>query len=105
MPTYSYECKQCGHVQDVFHSIAKQPRVKCEECGSACRRLLGVGAGVIFKGSGFYETDYKKAANGGKKDGAPKTETKKDGAAKSETVPKSESKPAAASGGTSKNAD
>ena len=44
---------------DVFHSISKKPRVKCEECGSSCRRLLGMGSGVIFKGSGFYETDYK----------------------------------------------
>lgn len=59
MPTYSYECEQCGHVMDLFHSMSAQPEVKCEECGSACQRLMGAGSGIIFKGSGFYETDYK----------------------------------------------
>lgn len=60
MPTYSYQCKRCEHTQDVFHSMSAKPRVKCEECGGPCIRLLGTGAGIIFKGSGFYETDYKK---------------------------------------------
>ena len=59
MPTYSYECTQCGHVVDVFHGISAKRRVKCAECGGSCRRLIGSGSGIIFKGSGFYETDYK----------------------------------------------
>lgn len=59
MPTYSYECGKCGRVFDKFHGMSESPRVKCPECGGACRRLLGTGSGVIFKGSGFYETDYK----------------------------------------------
>ena len=59
MPTYTYECKKCGHEMDLFHGISASPRPKCEECGGSCRRLLGSGAGIIFKGSGFYETDYK----------------------------------------------
>ena len=59
MPTYSYECKRCSHTQDMFHSMSATPRVKCEECGGPCTRLIGQGSGIIFKGSGFYETDYK----------------------------------------------
>ncbi len=60
MPTYTYQCKSCEHTFDLFHAISAQPKVKCPECKGACRRLIGTGAGVIFKGSGFYETDYKK---------------------------------------------
>ena len=63
MPTYTYECKKCASLQDVFHAMSANPRIKCEECGGPCKRLLGSGSGVIFKGSGFYETDYKR--NGG----------------------------------------
>lgn len=59
MPTYTYQCKRCEHSQDVFHAMSATPRVKCEECGGPCKRLIGMGAGIIFKGSGFYETDYK----------------------------------------------
>lgn len=59
VPTYSYECGGCGHVFDVFHGISAEPKVACESCGKRCRRLLGTGAGIIFKGSGFYETDFK----------------------------------------------
>lgn len=87
MPTYTYECKKCGHQQDVFHSITATPKVKCEACGAAgMKRCLGTGAGIIFKGSGFYETDYKRNGNG-KASSAP-SESKSE--AKSET--KSESK-------------
>lgn len=68
MPTYSYQCKRCAEVQDVFHSMTQSPKIKCESCGGPCIRLLGSGAGIIFKGTGFYETDYK---NKGKKP-APK---------------------------------
>lgn len=71
MPTYSYECKRCGHTQDMFHSMSAKPRVKCEACGGPCARLIGKGAGIIFKGSGFYETDYKN-----KKGKTPASESK-----------------------------
>lgn len=84
MPTYSYECRKCGHVQDVFHAMSANPRVKCEECGGSAKRMLGTGAGIIFKGSGFYETDYKR--NGGKP-GGEKSESK--GESKSESKPES----------------
>ncbi len=71
MPTYTYECKKCGHEQEVFHAMSAKPKVACTACGGACVKLIGSGAGVIFKGSGFYETDYKR-----KGDGAPKSSAK-----------------------------
>ena len=67
MPTYSYQCKRCAQVQDVFHSMSQSPKIKCEACGGPCIRLLGSGAGIIFKGTGFYESDY---INKGKKPSA-----------------------------------
>jgi putative FmdB family regulatory protein len=60
MPTYEYECDDCGHTFEKFQSITARPLRKCPKCGGAVRRLIGTGAGVIFKGSGFYETDYKR---------------------------------------------
>ena len=60
MPTYDYECQSCGEVFEKFHSMAKRPRVKCPLCGGRAKKLLGTGAGIIFKGSGFYETDYRR---------------------------------------------
>lgn len=63
MPTYDYKCQKCGHVFEVFHSMSASPKVVCEKCGdSHVSRLIGSGAGLIFKGTGFYQTDYKKAS-------------------------------------------
>ncbi|MCD6287692.1 MAG: zinc ribbon domain-containing protein [Candidatus Hydrogenedentes bacterium] len=64
MPTYEYECRKCGHVFEKFHSMSEKPRVRCPKCKGPSKKLLGTGAGIIFKGSGFYETDYKRK-NGG----------------------------------------
>ncbi|MBI2432439.1 MAG: zinc ribbon domain-containing protein [Candidatus Hydrogenedentes bacterium] len=76
MPTYSYECKKCGNAFEVFHGMNEAPRVKCGECGGLSRKLIGTGAGIIFKGSGFYETDYKKKPGGpGKDSKEPKAES------------------------------
>lgn len=89
MPTYTYRCKKCSNTVDVFHSISAKPRVACPKCGGSCIRMIGTGAGIIFKGSGFYETDYKKSA--------AKTSSAASGAeTKSETKsePKKETKPA-----------
>ncbi|MGA2266344.1 MAG: zinc ribbon domain-containing protein [Phycisphaerae bacterium] len=60
MPTYEYECRACGKRFDLFQSITAAPIRKCPLCGKKkVRRLIGSGAGVIFKGSGFYQTDYR----------------------------------------------
>ena len=60
MPTYEYACDGCGHQFEEFQSITAKPLRKCPACGkSQLQRLIGVGAGVLFKGSGFYETDYR----------------------------------------------
>lgn len=63
MPTYEYECKSCGTVFDVFQSIKSAPlrRSRCEKCGEIqpVRRLISTGGAVLFKGSGFYQTDYR----------------------------------------------
>ncbi len=60
MPTYDYECSGCGHRWELFQSITAKPKRKCPECGRAtAKRLIGTGGGIIFKGSGFYQTDYR----------------------------------------------
>jgi putative FmdB family regulatory protein len=61
MPTYDYECSGCGHAFEAFHSMSAEPLSVCPECSGKVKRLIGAGAGVIFKGSGFYETDYRSA--------------------------------------------
>jgi putative FmdB family regulatory protein len=88
MPTYEYICDSCKHEFEQFQSIKARPVRKCPECGKlSVQRLIGAGAGVIFKGSGFYQTDYrsegyKKAAESEKKSSTTKdtkdkkTETK-----------------------------
>ena len=60
MPTYEYKCEKCKHLFEAFHSMSAKPLKKCPECGGKIKRLFGTGAGIIFKGSGFYETDYKR---------------------------------------------
>ncbi|MCB1077794.1 MAG: zinc ribbon domain-containing protein [Verrucomicrobiae bacterium] len=61
MPTYDYKCDKCGHQFEVFQSMKDDRLTDCpvEGCGGSIRRLLGTGAGIIFKGSGFYQTDYR----------------------------------------------
>lgn len=59
MPTYEYECQKCRKVMEIFQSISAPKKTKCPECGGRLKRLLGTGSGVIFKGSGFYQTDYR----------------------------------------------
>ena len=61
MPTYQYECSACGHDFEAFQSMMEKKLKKCPECGKLkLHRLIGRGSGIIFKGSGFYETDYKR---------------------------------------------
>ena len=63
MPTYDYECKSCGHAFELFQQMSDAVKRKCPECGKlTLHRHVGTGAGVLFKGSGFYETDYRSAS-------------------------------------------
>ncbi|MBN1972047.1 MAG: hypothetical protein JW787_00290 [Sedimentisphaerales bacterium] len=59
MPTYEYKCENCGLIFEKFQSMADKPIEKCPECSGNVQRLIGGGAGIIFKGSGFYATDYR----------------------------------------------
>ncbi len=59
MPTYDYQCQACDHVFEKFHGMTEKPRVKCPLCGGKSKKLIGTGAGIIFKGKGFYATDYR----------------------------------------------
>jgi putative FmdB family regulatory protein len=68
MPTYEYACQKCGYEFEQFQSMRDEPLKKCPKCKKAgLKRLVGGGAGLIFKGTGFYITDYKNKS-GGKKD-------------------------------------
>lgn len=60
MPHYDYECSNCGQVFEVFQQISAAPLTQCPKCKGSVRRLIGSGCGLIFKGSGFYITDYKR---------------------------------------------
>jgi putative FmdB family regulatory protein len=63
MPTYDYVCRACGHELEIFHSISEPPRRKCPDCGKLrLERRIGKGAGILFKGGGFYQTDYRSEA-------------------------------------------
>ena len=66
MPTYQYKCLACGHDFEMFQKMTDEPIKECPECKGEVKRLLGAGAGPIFKGSGFYHTDYKKPKQEGK---------------------------------------
>jgi putative FmdB family regulatory protein len=60
MPTYDYKCTKCGHVFEVFHKMTDKALDKCPKCKGKVKKLISSGTGLIFKGSGFYATDYKK---------------------------------------------
>lgn len=76
MPTYQYQCKACNHEFEELQSISEPPLVTCPNCRKdTLARIIGSGAGVIFKGSGFYLTDYKKGDL--KEETKPKKEEKK----------------------------
>ncbi len=101
MPTYEYECEKCGHRFDVFQRMSAPKLNDCPQdaCSGRVKRLIGAGAGIIFKGSGFYETDYKRSASGNEKktDGKEKSNGSEN---KPEKKP-GESKPVGASGSKS----
>lgn len=82
MPTYQYECDECEYTFDILQSMLEKKLRKCPECGkNRLHRLIGAGSGIIFKGSGFYETDYKKKEPAGKNQiGSSSAKTKTSGA-------------------------
>jgi putative FmdB family regulatory protein len=96
MPTYDYQCEKCGKTFEVFHGMSETPAVKCTKrgCAGRARKLIGAGSGLIFKGSGFYITDYKNAKNGkGSEAKAESTsESKSESKGESKAASKSESK-------------
>jgi putative FmdB family regulatory protein len=92
MPTYEYACPKCGHQFEQFQSMRDEPLKKCPKCGkSGVKRLVGGGAGLIFKGSGFYITDYKNKGGGsaGKKDGGGESKSSDSKPSSSSSSPKS----------------
>lgn len=103
MPTYEYICDDCSHEFEEFQSITAKPLKKCPECTKPkLRRKIGTGAGIIFKGSGFYETDYrsesyKQGAKAEKDAGKPKSDSdsKSSSSETKKADTKAESKPAA----------
>lgn len=104
MPTYDYVCDACGHQFEAFESIKADPQTVCPSCAEAkLRRKIGPGAAILFKGSGFYQTDYRSDSykQRAKEDKAPAAST--NGSDGGSAAAKPESKPAASSptGGTS----
>jgi putative FmdB family regulatory protein len=92
MPTYEYTCTKCGYAFEQFQSMKDAPLKKCPKCSKlGLKRLIGGGAGLIFKGSGFYITDYKnKAAS----PAASSSAAEKPAASETKSAPKSDAKPA-----------
>jgi putative FmdB family regulatory protein len=96
MPTYEYQCPK-GHQFEKLQKITDRSRPRCPECGAVAERKISGGAGLLFKGSGFYITDYGKDGKGPRKDGAEKPETSRPDAPaekKPEKQVKAEKKPA-----------
>ena len=86
MPTYDYNCDGCGHTFEEWQSFKDDPLTKCPLCKkNKLRRLFGGGAAIIFKGSGFYETDYRRKDEAKKAD-KPEAEAKPEAPAKTETA-------------------
>ena len=93
MPTYEYECQECGKTFEAFQKMTDAPLKTCKLCGGSVRRLIGTGAGIIFKGTGWYCTDFKDkkssvssspsdSSSSGGSSGSDKSETAKPEAAK-----------------------
>ncbi len=95
MPTYDYECDGCGHEFELFQSISESVKRKCPECGkNKLRRLFGTGGAIMFKGSGFYETDYRSESykKGEKAEKKASEKSSSDSSKKSDAKSKSETK-------------
>ncbi len=99
MPTYSYRCPKCGHEYQKRQRISDETKAKCPECSARGERLITAGGGIVFKGSGFYHTDYKLApekkarADAEKSKKAEKSKAQKKGDAKSSSGGSSKAEP------------
>jgi putative FmdB family regulatory protein len=103
MPTYEYQCQNCGYEFELFQQMTASVKKKCPECEKLkLKRLIGSGSAVVFKGSGFYETDYRsnsykkdakaeKESSNPKEDSTKKDSTKKDSSKKDSKKPKEKS--------------
>ncbi len=95
MPTYDYKCADCGRLFEKFHGMNEQPQVICPECQSVnTARQASLGAGIVFKGAGFYVNDYKKTDGGSGAKAATKTTTTDTAKTETTTSTASESKSA-----------
>jgi putative FmdB family regulatory protein len=99
MPTYEYECLKCGHRFDLVQKMTEPPRRRCPRCRGRVRRLVGTGAGMIFKGSGFYVTDYRSQSYKDQK----KKESGETPKVKDEPKPKAKPKPGTHGGDSKSN--
>ncbi len=104
MPTYEYRCKSCGNTFERIQKISESSGAACPECGEEAERLISGGAGLLFRGSGFYKTDYrsdsyKKAAEKDKRSSAEATPASKD---KDKTAPKGSESSTPSAGGEKK---
>jgi len=75
LPTYDYKCLKCDKRFEFFQSMKDEPLENCPDCNGELKRLIGSGAGAIFKGTGFYHTDYKNSAKSSDAKGSEKTKT------------------------------
>ncbi len=103
MPTYEYQCPE-GHAFDKFQKMTEKPRAKCPVCGKTATRKISGGAGLVFKGSGFYITDYGKDGKGPRKpesESTPASETKSSEAKPEKAETKASSKPETSPGKSS----
>lgn len=90
MPTYDYKCQKCGLEFEVFHAMSARPLKKCEKCGGPVKRLVSGGTGLIFKGSGFYITDYARKNSSGQPTKTEKSEKDTSSGGSSEKTSSSE---------------
>ncbi len=84
MPTYEYQCAK-GHTFELFQKISEKPKAKCPQCGAKASRVISGGAGLIFKGSGFYITDYGKDGKGARKPESSESKPAADSGAKADS--------------------
>ena len=97
MPTYEYRCTACSHEFEKIQRMSEEPGAECPECGAKSERKLSAGAGLLFKGSGFYITDYrsdgyKQAAKAESGDSSKSSETKSETKSESKPAPKTPTK-------------